>query len=173
MAEDFRIFLGLGTNMDNRYQNLKKGIQLINENAHIWVIKQSYVYQSAAMYYSDQGDFYNMVIEIETNLNPLQLLDELKKIEIIAGRNPDEKKNMPRTLDMDILAIGNLLIRSDLLNIPHPKITERRFVLKPWNDIAPDFQVPNFDKSIEELLDITKDTSPTRMVLILNKESSM
>ena len=156
-------------NIEDRYKNLKDGIMHLNDHAHVWVIHQSHVYQSPAMYYLDQDDFYNMVIEIETNLNPLELLDELKKIEIIAGRNPNRKKNMPRTLDMDILAIGNMLIRSDLLNIPHPKITERRFVLKPWNDIAPDFQVPIIDKNIQELLQITEDVSRTQMLLILNK----
>ena len=173
MAEELRIFLGLGSNIDDRYQNLIKGIQLINEQAHIWVIAQSHVYQSAAMYNLDQEDFYNMVIEIETNLNPLELLGEVKKIEIIAGRNPKKKKNMPRALDVDILAVGDLLIRSSFLDIPHPKIAERKFVLKPWNDIAPNFKVPNIDKNIAELLKITEDKSSTRMVLIINKDDSI
>ena len=166
MAEDLRIFLGLGSNIDDRYQNLKKGIQRLNDHAHIWVIDQSHVYQSPAMYYRNQEDFYNMVIEVETNLNPLQLLDEVKKIEIMAGRNLNKKKNMSRALDVDILAMGDLLIHSTILAIPHPKIAERKFVLKPWNDIAPDFLVPDSDKKIIELLKITKDRSQTRMVLI-------
>ena len=166
MAEDMRIFLGLGSNIDDRYQNLMNGIQQLNDHAHIWVIEESHVYQTPAMYSSDQQDFYNMVIEIETNLNPLQLLDEVKKIEIKLGREPNKKKNMPRSLDVDILAVGNIIIRSKLLEIPHPKIVERKFVLKPWNDIAPDFLVPNSDKNITELLRITKDRSSTQMVLI-------
>jgi len=166
MADDMRIFLGLGSNIDDRYQNLMNGIQQLNDHAHIWVINESYVYQTPAMYSSDQQDFYNMVIEIETNLNPLQLLDEVKIIEMKLGREPNKKKNMPRSLDVDILAVGDILIRSKLLEIPHPKIVERKFVLKPWNDIAPDFLVPNSDKNITELLRITKDRSQTRMVLI-------
>jgi len=166
LAEDMRIFLGLGSNLDDRYQNLMNGIQQLNDHAHIWVIDESNVYQTPAMYSSDQQDFYNMVIEIETNLNPLQLLDEVKKIEIKLGRKPNKKKNIPRTLDVDILAVGDILIRSKLLEIPHPKIVERKFVLKPWNDIAPDFLVPNSDKNITELLRLTKDRSQTRMVLI-------
>ena len=166
MAEDLRIFLGLGSNIDDRYQNLMNGIQQLNDHAHIWVIDESHVYQTPAMYSSDQQDFYNMVIEIETNLNPLQLLDEVKIIEMKLGRGPNKKKNIPRSLDVDILAVGDILIRSKLLEIPHPKIVERKFVLKPWNDIAPDFLVPNSDKNIAELLRITKDRSSTRMVLI-------
>ena len=166
MAEDMRIFLGVGSNIDDRYQNLINGIQQLNDNAHIWVIAESHVYQAPAMYSSDQQDFYNMVIEIETNLNPLQLLDEVKIIEMKMGRKPNKKKNLPRTLDIDILAVGDILIRSKLLEIPHPKIIERKFVLKPWNDIAPNFLVPNSDKNIAELLKITKDRNQTRMVLI-------
>ena len=80
---------------------------------------------------------------------------------------------MPRILDVDILAVGDLLIRSKLLNVPHPKIGERKFVLKPWNDIAPGFVVPNIDKNIEELLQITEDTSTTHRVLILDKEETI
>ena len=170
MSADLRIFLGLGSNISDRYQNLKKGTQLLNDHAHIWVIDQSFVYQSPPMYYPDQDDFYNMVIEIETNLNPIQLLDEVKKIEILVGRNPQNEKNMPRTLDIDVLAIGDLLIRSKLLELPHPKISERKFVLKPWNDISPDFQVPNIDKTISELLQITEDLSSINMVIILDKK---
>ena len=122
MPSDSRIFLGMGSNIDDRYENLKKGIKLLNDHAHIWIIGRSHVYQSPAMYYSEQEDFYNMVIEIETNLNPLQLLDEIKNVEKCLGRNYEKKKNMPRTLDVDILAIGNLIIRSKLLDVPHPKI---------------------------------------------------
>ena len=77
MPSDSRIFLGMGSNIDDRYTNLKKGIKLLNDHAHIWIIGRSHVYQSPAMYYLEQEDFYNMVIEIETNLNPLQLLDEI------------------------------------------------------------------------------------------------
>ena len=172
MAEDSRIFLAVGSNLDDRYQNLKNGIHLINEHPHIWVLNKSYVYESPAMYYSDQSDFYNMVIEIDTNLNPLQLLHEIKKIELILGRDTKNKKNMPRTLDIDILAIGGLLIHSKLLEIPHPKIAERKFVLKPWNDIASDFIVPNINKNITELLKITTDSSSTRMVLIVEGKES-
>jgi len=88
----------------------------------------------------------------------------------LVGRNPQNEKNMPRTLDIDVLAIGDLLIRSKLLELPHPKISERKFVLKPWNDISPDFQVPNIDKTISELLQITEDLSSINMVIILDKK---
>ena len=162
----------MGSNIADRYQHLKQGIQLLNNHAHIWVTDQSHVYQSPAIDYTEQEDFYNMVIEIETNLNPLELLDEVKNIETLSGRDPNDKKNMPRTLDLDILVFGDLLIHSKLLEIPHPKIAERKFVLKPWNDIASDYIVPHIGKNIEELLSITEDTSSIHMVLILDKKGS-
>ena len=75
MPEEERTFLGLGSNMGDRYQNLKDGIQLIENHPHIWTIEKSHVYQSSALYNYIQEDFYNMVIEIDTNLTPLDLLN--------------------------------------------------------------------------------------------------
>ncbi len=172
MSDNSRIFLGLGSNMGDRYQNLKKGIQLLNNHPHIWVIDQSNVYQSAPLYHTDQEDFYNMVIEINTNLIPLELLTQIKKIEKKAGRDSTSKKNMPRILDIDILAIGDLQIHSELLEVPHPGISDRKFVLKPWKDIAPNFHLPESSATITDLLENTEDDSQARMVLILDKEDS-
>jgi len=170
MPDDSRIFLGLGSNMGDRYQNLKKGIDLLNNHPHIWVINQSHVYQSAPLYHKNQEYFYNMVVEIDTNLIPVDLLTQIKKIEKKAGRDSKSKKNMPRILDIDILAIGDLQIHSGLLEVPHLRISERKFVLKPWKDIASNFRLPESSATIADLLDNTKDDSQVRMVLILDKE---
>jgi len=170
MSEDQRIFLCLGSNMGNRYQNLKNGIIMLNEHPHIWVTDKSHVYQSPPMYNIDQDEFYNMVIEIDTNLIPVELLNEIKNIEKKAGRLQEQKKNMPRILDIDILAIGDLEIHSGLLEIPHGGIAERIFVLKPWNDIAPKFVVPGQNAMVSEILENTDDDSDVRMVLIFDKE---
>ena len=170
MSDEQHIFLGLGSNKGDRYQNLKKGIHQLNNHPHIWVTYQSHIYQSQAMYKTDQNDFYNMVLEIDTNLIPIELLTEIKKIEIKAGRIPESKKNMPRILDIDILAIGDLQIKTASLEIPHPGISERKFVLKPWSDIAPEFTLPNSSQTISDLLENSADISEVRMVLILDKE---
>ena len=170
LSEEQQIFLGLGSNMGDRYQYLKKGIHQLNDHPHIWVIDQSYIYQSPAMYKTDQDDFYNMVAEIDTNLIPIDLLTEVKKIEIKTGRIPQSKKNIHRILDIDILAIGDLTIQSASLEIPHPGISERKFVLKPWSDIAPKFTLPDSSQTVSELLENTADLSEVRMVLILDKE---
>ena len=171
MTNEQYIYLGLGSNMDDRYQNLKKGIKFLNDHPHIWVTDKSHVYQSPPLYNIEQDYFYNMVIKIETNLTPLDLLSEVKKIETKVGRDINSKRNMSRILDIDILSFGDLQIHSDLLEIPHPRISERRFVLKPWNDIAPDYSVPNYFAKVRELLENTNDNSETRMVLIFDKES--
>ena len=170
MSEEHRIFLGLGSNLGDRYQNLQKAIHQLNDHPHVWVIKQSHVYQSPAMYQTDQDDFYNIVVEIDTNLIPVDLLIEIRKIEVRVGRIPKSKKNMPRILDIDILAIGDIQIQSRLLEVPHPGILERKFVLKPWNDIAPEFMLPNCSETISDLLINTDDASNVRMVLILDND---
>ena len=170
MPDEQHIYLGLGTNLDDRYQNLKKGINILNNHPHIWIIDQSHIYQSPPKYNIEQDDFYNMVIKIETNYNPLDLLNEIKKIELKLGRNVKSKKNMPRVLDIDILTFGDIEVHSSLLEIPHPGISERKFVLKPWNDIAPNYFVPNYSAIVSDLLKYTDDNSEVRMVLIFDKE---
>ena len=95
MDDNSRIFLGLGSNMGARYQNLKKGIHLLNNHPHIWVIDQSHIYQSAPLYNTDQEDFYNLVVEIDTNCIPLDLLNGIKKIEKLVGRDSKSKKICP------------------------------------------------------------------------------
>ena len=170
MPDDQRIFLGLGSNIDDRYRNLKKGIQLLDSHPHIWVTDRSHIYQSQALYNSNQNDFYNMVLEIDTNLIPIDLLNAVKTIEKETGRDQESKKNMPRLLDIDILVIGDLIMQSAILHLPHPNIIERKFVLKPWFDLDPEFEIPGNDKSVAELLSETKDKSSVRRVLILDKK---
>ena len=90
-----------------------------------------------------------------------------------ANRKFEKKKNMPRILDIDILAIGGLQIHSGLLEIPHAGISERKFVLKPWNDIAPNFKVPGQNALVSDILENTVDNSDVRMVLILDKKGEL
>ena len=162
------IFLGLGSNIGDRYLNLKNGIQVLQNHPHIWITNISHVYESPEYYHTGQRDFYNMVIKIETNLTPLDLLKAVKIVETKIGRKPKSKNNMPRILDIDILAIGGLEIHSHILEVPHPCILERKFVLKPWRDVDPKYCLPNHTKTIAQLLDEIEDTSPVRMVLILD-----
>ncbi len=172
MPEETRIFLGIGSNMGDRYSYMKEAIHLLDEHPHIWVVDRSHVYQSSPMYHTDQNDYYNMVIEIDTNLTPIDLLNEVKTIEKKVGRKPSVEKNRPREIDIDILSFGNMEIHSHVLEIPHPGIPERKFVLKPWNDLAPHYTCPGFENSIESMLETLEDEAPVRMVLILDKEGT-
>ena len=159
------IFLGLGSNKGDKHKNLMFALHELAKHPHIWITNKSFIYESKPMYLTDQADYYNMVIQIDTNLEPLDLLDHIKKIEIKSGRTISAIKNMPRTLDIDILAMDQLLIRSKILNIPHINIKERRFVLKPWSDIASNFILPSENKSISYLLKHTSDTSKLNLIL--------
>ena len=102
MSDQQKIFLGLGSNLGERYNNLNNAILLLNSHPHIWIIEKSHIYQSPAMYISEQDDFYNMVIQIETNLIPIELLNEVKLIEKKLGRKITVKKNMSRNIDIDM-----------------------------------------------------------------------
>ena len=162
------VFLGLGSNISKRYDNLQLGIKYLNDHPHIWLINKSYIYESSPMYSLDQPNYYNMVIEVETNLDPLNLLKVVKGIEVKCGRVKNEIKNLPRELDIDILSIDNLIIESNVLNVPHINISERLFVLRPWNDIAPDFVIPKIDKTVANILKENKSDSSLRMLLIVD-----
>ena len=165
-----KIFLGLGSNIENRYNNLQLGLKCLNDHPHIWITNESYIYKSPSMYVLDKADYYNMVIEVETNLEPLNLLKVVKEIEAKCGRIKNDIKNMPRKLDIDILSIDNLIIETNILMVPHSKISERLFVLRPWNDIAPNFIIPKINKTVSTLLQENNCDNNLRMILILDEK---
>ena len=158
-------FLALGSNIGNRYKNLFYAIKKLNNHSHIWVVKKSYIYESEPMYNLKQDYFYNMVLEIETNLEILDLFNYIQTIEKSRGRKKTDSKNMPRILDIDILTFANLIIDTSILKIPHIKIKERKFVLKPWNDIASNFLIPRENETVKQLLEKTTDKSKLNMIL--------
>tara|TARA_B100000700_G_C14825624_1_gene752140 strand:+ start:261 stop:767 length:507 start_codon:yes stop_codon:yes gene_type:complete len=142
------IFLSLGSNLGNKTDNLKNAINFLGQNENIFVIKKSDIFQSSPMYNIDQDDYYNMVVKIETNFNPLELLDFVKFAESKIGRKVVQLRNMPRLIDIDILTFDKIELNTKELTIPHRKISERKFVLLPWMDIAPNFCVPKINKKV-------------------------
>ena len=147
------VFLSIGSNKGNRLDNIKKSIILINRNSEIQIIDKSKVYETQPMYNINQDYFLNMVILIKTSLNPKMLLQSTQYIENSLGRiNIDKERNQPREIDIDILTYSNKNIITNTLIIPHPKIEERAFVLKPWTDIDPDYKLSNKKISISNLL---------------------
>ena len=148
-----RIFLSLGTNIGDRVSNLDKAISLINMEEKINIISQSKKYETSPMENQNQDNFLNQVIQLDTDTDPFKLLKIIKRIEINLGRIKNNERYMPRIIDIDILTYNDLVINTQSLFIPHPKIKLRKFILKPWSDIAPDYILPNSKSSIKELLD--------------------
>ena len=127
------IYLGLGTNLGNRHENLNQALSLINVKIGK-VIKKSSIHETKAWGKTNQPDFLNMVIQIETDLIPHELLSCCISIENQLGRVRKEKWG-ERIIDIDILYYNNLKINDDVLTIPHPFIEERDFVLVPLKEL--------------------------------------
>mgnify|MGYP001241405242 FL=1 len=147
-----RVFLSLGSNIIDELTNLSISIDKIIKHKKINFISKSKIYISSPMYNTNQRDFYNMVIEIETTFLPKKLLNYLKGIEKKMGRETTKKRNLPRIIDIDILSYSDHSILTETLIIPHEKLEERLFVLKPWNDIDPEFLVPKINKKVKQIL---------------------
>jgi 2-amino-4-hydroxy-6-hydroxymethyldihydropteridine diphosphokinase len=137
--------------------NLKEAVRLIEETVGR-VLKSSSIYKTSAWGNTNQSDFFNQVILIETKLLSVGLLDEVISIEKKLGRTRGEEKWMPRTIDIDILFYNDEVIDSPALKVPHPHITERKFVLVPLNEIASGFIHPLYNKSTKQLLNGCSDT---------------
>ncbi|AHF16993.1 2-amino-4-hydroxy-6-hydroxymethyldihydropteridine diphosphokinase [Niabella soli] len=155
-------YLLIGGNLGNRQENLGRARRHIEKEAGA-IIKRSAIYETAAWGLTDQPDFYNQALRIETTLTPEQLMTVILKIETTMGRIRQERYG-PRIIDIDILFYGAIVCDTPAVTIPHPRITERRFVLAPLEEIAPDLIHPQLNKSIHELLAATTDTSPVKKV---------
>jgi 2-amino-4-hydroxy-6-hydroxymethyldihydropteridine diphosphokinase len=143
------IFLGLGTNLGDREANLRTAKGKLS--SQVKIVKESPIYVTPPWGYEDQPDFLNQVIQVTTRLEPTQLLDYLKGIEDEMGRKATFRYG-PRLIDLDILFYGQRVIREESLQIPHPRLHERAFVLVPLHDIAPDFVHPVLRETIRDLL---------------------
>jgi len=144
------IFIGLGSNVGERMNNLTKGLGLMLQY-DIAINKVSSLYETPAWGNTQQNDFLNAVIEISFPGTGLELLSILQEIEKSLGRTREVKWG-PRTLDLDILSFRNEITHSEILQIPHPLLQERAFVLLPWREIAPEYIVPCIGKSTHNLM---------------------
>jgi 2-amino-4-hydroxy-6-hydroxymethyldihydropteridine diphosphokinase len=129
------IFIGIGTNLGEKEKNLQEALKHIKKIAKI--LKKSKIHKTKPVGYKDQDDFLNMVIEIESELTPQELIIKLHEIEHKMGRIR-EIKNGPRIIDLDILLFDKVKVNGKYLKIPHPRMYEREFVLKPLAEIAPE-----------------------------------
>ena len=144
-----RVFLGIGTNLGDRERNLQEARAALSQRLEI--LKESSIYQTAPWGYLDQPAFLNQVIEAQTDLSSLNLLDFLKQTEKQLGRQANFRFG-PRLIDLDILFYGNRIIQTPRLQVPHPRLTERAFVLKPLAEIAPEFVHPQNKQTVTQLL---------------------
>jgi 2-amino-4-hydroxy-6-hydroxymethyldihydropteridine diphosphokinase len=156
-----RIFIGLGSNIGDRAKYLRRALSEL-ENLHQTTVKKySSVYETEPVGVKDQPKFLNMVAELDSKLRPDDLVREMKEIEHRVGRTLHEHWG-PREIDLDLLYYGGEMLNETALQVPHPEISNRRFVLLPLKEIAAEFQDPLRHLSIEELLQRCSDTSIVR-----------
>lgn len=146
------IFLGLGSNNGSRIKNLALAREKLAD-LHLSVMALSPVYESEPWGFSSPSKFLNQVIEIDSDLQPGELLRHVKQVEQEMGRKESGIRYTDRIIDIDILFYGNEIISFSNLVIPHPLLHKRLFVLKPMNDLAPGFVHPVLGWKISTLLD--------------------
>src|SRR5580765_2211730 len=152
-----KIFLSMGSNLGDRAANLRAAIRSL-KLARINVLNISSFYETEPVGYLDQPWFLNCVVEGETNRQPQELLESFRAMEM-AFHSKKEFVNGPRILDIDILLFGDETFDTPDLKIPHPRMLDRKFVLVPLAEIAPDQKHPAWAANVSELLAKSKDTS--------------
>lgn len=145
------VYLSLGSNVGNREANLRAAVNGLEE-ARVPVLRASPIYETEPVENTKQGWFLNLVVEAETKLTPLELLHRTMRIERELGRVRRVAKG-PRTIDIDILLFGHAVLHSRDLEVPHPRMAERRFVLVPLADLVPDLRHPITGRTVREMLE--------------------
>ncbi len=161
MAEGKLIYLALGSNLGDRASNLERAIEALSEIG-VRVLRRSSIYETEPVDFLAQPWFLNCVVEAETSLAPRQLLEELQATERKLGSRKLVPRG-PRIIDLDILFYEAAVIHEAGMEIPHPRLAERRFVLVPLAELAPEFRHPVLRKTAAELLSATQDRSAVRI----------
>lgn len=152
------VFIGLGSNQGERHEWLRVALAKLQNNKTVFGVRQSSIYETEPVGFRAQPSFLNQVVEISTSLTPHRLLEFLLQIENELGR-VRTRRWRPRNIDLDLLAYQRQELDSENLQLPHPEIPMRRFVLEPWREIAPDFKVPKWRRTVAELLTRCADRS--------------
>jgi 2-amino-4-hydroxy-6-hydroxymethyldihydropteridine diphosphokinase len=152
-----RVYLSLGSNIGDRAGNIRRALEILRESG-VEVCRLSSYYKTEPVDFRPQRWFVNCVAEVATGLMPLQLLKALQAVERSLGRHPGIAKG-PRPIDIDILLYENVVVRSPALTIPHQRLSERRFVLIPLRELAPQIRHPVSKRTVLEMLQDTPDSS--------------
>lgn len=155
--------LSLGANIGDRQRTIARAIEMIAETPGISLLKSSALYATDPVGYLEQPEFINSAAVIRTTLAPEQLLERLREIELTLGRVRRQKWH-EREIDIDIILIDDLVIRTERLTVPHPEMQHRAFVLVPLTEIAPEAGHPLLRKTVREILGDLADTGGIRMM---------
>ena len=155
------VYLALGSNLGDRGQNLREATRLLTQSG-IQITKLSSIYETEPVDYLDQSWFLNVILEAQIELSAEQLLAALRSIESQMGSKKAFAKG-PRLIDLDILLYGDEIIASPDLQVPHPRMLRRNFVLVPLAEIAPTYRHPSWPATAQEMLSRTTDRSVVRL----------
>lgn len=140
-----RVVLALGSNLGDRMTSLQGAVNAIADTPDVWVTSVSPVYETEPVDAPDGSEHYlNAVMLLDTTLAAHRLLDRALAVEDAFDRERSEVRNAPRTLDIDLIVVGDRRSHEEHLQLPHPRAAERAFVLKPWFDLEPDASIPDF-----------------------------
>ena len=156
-----KIVLGLGSNMGDREAHLRAALLSLNQR-QVTVLRSASLYLTEPRDFTNQPWFINTVAEVDTELEPLSLLERCLEIEHEAGRIRDGFRG-PRPIDVDILFFGDRQIRLSNLIVPHPRYAERRFVLLPLAELLPDFRDPASNLTVQQLIERCPDSGEVRL----------
>jgi 2-amino-4-hydroxy-6-hydroxymethyldihydropteridine diphosphokinase len=157
-----RGFLGLGANEGDRLASLRAARAALPERG-VAVVASSSVYETAPQgEVTDQPDFLNACLEVQTDLAPVELLDACKDVERALGRVAGGPRHGPRPIDVDVLLLGDTELRGERLTLPHPEVTARRFVLEPLLELDPGLALPD-GRALSQFTDAVADQPVRRL----------
>lgn len=159
-----QVFIGLGSNLGERMQHLQTAVGLFRLQAECNLLELSPIYETEPRYVSSNPAYLNQIMRLETDLEPEELLSVCQEIERKIGRQTSRERYAPRPIDIDLLSIGDMMHSSRDLQLPHPGIFERKFVLQPWSDISPEYIIPRWNRSVRTMLQGCEDPTHIQKV---------
>lgn len=167
MNSEVTIYLGLGSNIGNKIENIIVSVDKLKSNSEITFVALSSFYETEPREYLNQDNFINAVVKLQTTFSAIELYKIIKNIETEMGRKTTFQ-NGPRLIDIDILLYGDEIINTNGILIPHTKIGERKFVLIPFAEIDNSVIIPGIQKSISQLLDSCNDSGVVQIIVEKN-----